>query len=67
MNLEMEKNTNFDIIYMFFFKNHWIWTIKMDFHLPFLGECSVHLFKSRFFKIQVAFDIYFSLWALGVK
>jgi hypothetical protein len=26
-----------------FLKNHWIWTIKMDFHPPFLGECNVHL------------------------
>ncbi len=26
-----------------FFKNHWIWSMKMDFHLPFLGECNVHL------------------------
>jgi hypothetical protein len=24
-------------------KNHLIWTVKMDFHFPFLGECSVHL------------------------
>jgi hypothetical protein len=43
MNLEMEKNVNFSNIEIFFLKNHWIWTTKMDFHLPFLGECNVHL------------------------
>jgi hypothetical protein len=44
MNLEMEKkNVNFNIIQMFFLKNHLIWTAKMDFHSPFLGEWNVHL------------------------
>jgi hypothetical protein len=29
----------------FFWKNHWIRTVKMDFHPPFLGESSVQLPK----------------------
>ncbi len=29
----------------YFLKTHWIWTIKMDFHIPFLGERSVQLPK----------------------
>jgi len=32
---------------MFFLKYRCIWTIKMNFHLPFLGERSVHLPKGR--------------------
>ncbi len=24
-------------------------------------------YKSRFFKIQIGFDVYFSLWAFGFK
>jgi hypothetical protein len=36
MNLEMKKNVNFNIILMFFWKNHWIWFIKVDIQLPFL-------------------------------
>jgi len=35
MNLEVEKNVNFNTI-NFFKKNHWIWTQKMDFELPIL-------------------------------
>ncbi len=37
---QMWTSTSFNL---FFLKNHWIWIVKMDFHLPFLGQCSVHL------------------------
>jgi hypothetical protein len=43
MNLEMEKCVTFNIIKKIKFKNHWIWIVKKDFHLPFLGEHNVHL------------------------
>jgi hypothetical protein len=43
MNLEMEKCLKSNIVFFFKLKNRWIWIVKMDFHLPFFGECSVHL------------------------
>jgi hypothetical protein len=36
MNLEMKKKCELQHILMFFWKNHWIWFIKMDIQLPFL-------------------------------
>jgi hypothetical protein len=43
MNLEMEKKCELQHDLSVLLKNHWILTINMDFHSPFLGECSVHL------------------------
>jgi len=43
MNLDMEKNVNFNMIKCFYVKIHWIWTLKMDFKLSFLVHLNVFL------------------------
>ncbi len=51
MNLEMEKNVNFNIIWMFALKNQWIWTMKMDFISTFFWfsvVCIYPLMNSKF-------------------
>jgi hypothetical protein len=40
----------------FFLKNHWIWIVKMDFHMPFLGDRTMH-FESFYLKSYSHFNL----------